>query len=560
MSIFKDAVRFVTEHVVGIPSIHEDQTSSEAESFFRHGSSSQVRENVKVKWYIDGRNYFYAVSEALMAAKEEIFIESWLLNPELHFRRPPDYEYRLDALLKKKAEAGIKIYLVIYNGSLLLDLNSKRSKNLLRKLHKNIYVQRHPKDDFFHWAVTAFTEYARNFIEKWNHIKKLYDKKEEFPSLVFNKNQCQYKFEDGAQTKRSGSCSVQILRSSSTWSHGIPESERSIQDAYIDTIKKAKYFVYIENQFFTTKETEDYQIKNLIGKAIVERVVQAYKNDEKFRIIITLQLIPAASDEIKKYTYENMLTKYYQSICRNKNSIINRIKKAGCDTPERYISFYTLRAHNETGTCTTEVSIQSKLLIVDDRIVIIGSANLMDRSLNGDRDSEVAAIIEDRSYIESKMDGMKWEAGKFSATLRREIFKEHLGLKIEDDHGTSNYDSLPSSIEEDNFNLKKLSYADRIVEDPASDEFYYDYWLRIANTNTTIFRKIFRCVPDNSVTDWDEFDAFFSGGNSSVLEKEPMNGLSRIRGHLVVFPLNFMENEDLTSYKTSRNIPVYFLI
>ena len=42
---------------------------------------------------------------------------------------------------------------------------------------------------------------------------------------------------------------------------------------------------------------------------------------------------------------------------------------------------------------------------VDDRRVILGSANLNDRSQLGDRDSEIACIYEDEDLIPSKMDG-----------------------------------------------------------------------------------------------------------------------------------------------------------
>lgn len=37
--------------------------------------------------------------------------------------------------------------------------------------------------------------------------------------------------------------------------------------------------------------------------------------------------------------------------------------------------------------------IHTKLMIVDDRRVIVGSANLNDRSQNGDHDSEIAIVI-----------------------------------------------------------------------------------------------------------------------------------------------------------------------
>lgn len=39
--------------------------------------------------------------------------------------------------------------------------------------------------------------------------------------------------------------------------------------------------------------------------------------------------------------------------------------------------------------------IHSKLIIVDDRKVILGSANINDRSLLGERDSELGIIVED---------------------------------------------------------------------------------------------------------------------------------------------------------------------
>ena len=39
------------------------------------------------------------------------------------------------------------------------------------------------------------------------------------------------------------------------------------------------------------------------------------------------------------------------------------------------------------------VYVHSKLMIVDDKKVILGSANINDRSMNGNRDSELAVLI-----------------------------------------------------------------------------------------------------------------------------------------------------------------------
>ena len=44
---------------------------------------------------------------------------------------------------------------------------------------------------------------------------------------------------------------------------------------------------------------------------------------------------------------------------------------------------------------TELIYIHSKLLIVDDRRLIIGSANVNDRSLLGNRDTEMGAYVED---------------------------------------------------------------------------------------------------------------------------------------------------------------------
>lgn len=54
---------------------------------------------------------------------------------------------------------------------------------------------------------------------------------------------------------------------------------------------------------------------------------------------------------------------------------------------------------------TEELYIHAKLLIADDRVVIMGSANLNDRSQCGDRDSEIAMMIADKDMIPSRMNG-----------------------------------------------------------------------------------------------------------------------------------------------------------
>lgn len=58
-----------------------------------------------------------------------IFILDWWLTPELYLRRPPAYypEWRLDRLLLKKAEEGVKVYIVVYKEVGNLARHSSRS-------------------------------------------------------------------------------------------------------------------------------------------------------------------------------------------------------------------------------------------------------------------------------------------------------------------------------------------------------------------------------------------------------------------------------------------------
>ena len=65
-------------------------------------------------------------------------------------------------------------------------------------------------------------------------------------------------------------------------------------------------------------------------------------------------------------------------------------------------------------------------MIVDDKTVIIGSANINDRSLIGRRDSEVAVLITDEAFEDGKMNGESFPCGSYageSQLLTNQAFK-----------------------------------------------------------------------------------------------------------------------------------------
>ncbi|KAI8980525.1 hypothetical protein BDB01DRAFT_836742 [Pilobolus umbonatus] len=199
---------------------------------------------------------------------------------------------------------------------------------------------------------------------------------------------------------------------------------------------------------------------------------------------------------------------------------------------------------------TEELYIHCKLLIADDKIVIMGSANLNDRSQCGDRDSEIALIVEDKDLIPSKMDGRYYEASRFAAVMRRNLWKEHLGLlhNLPADEVTD--DMLPLPVPQID---TIYSDEDALVMDPLGEE-TLAMWNEIANTNTTAFREVFHCVPDDTVTNWDQYKEFHP--NPEIIDvghvhdpnmpvEEIREHLGKIRGHLVEFPYDFLKDVDL---------------
>lgn len=390
----------------------------------------------------------------------------------------------------------------------------------------------------------------------------------------------------------------QIVRSASRWSHGLPVTEHSIAHAYIEIITAAKHFIYIENQFFITA-TDDKQnpIMNKIGRAIVDRILRAARERQRFRIIVIMPAIPAFAGDLQVESSlgtRAIMEFQYRSINRDRGfSIMEQITKAGVN-PKEYIRFYNLRSYDRINASRTmdqtqeasgvsydaaaaalgqkvsgyspaaygypsvqgdehlryqqaapggntewdsvakcamlgggdirqvpwngdparemdnfvseELYIHSKLLIADDRIVICGSANLNDRSQLGDHDSEIAIIIDDPTPLPSSMNGVQYQASHFAATLRRQIFRKHLGLIPAQNltHLDENMEPVPVP------NIYDFDSAeDQLVADPLSDRFW-DFWNYTAKTNTDAFGKAFHPVPHDSVQNWKQYDEWWT--------------------------------------------------
>jgi phospholipase D1/2 len=313
--------------------------------------------------------------------------------------------------------------------------------------------------------------------------------------------------------------------------------ENSILKAYYSLIENSKHYIFIENQFFVSKsydKTEEDSdagkksissiVKNEIALRIRKRIERAYLAKEKFRVFIFIPLLPGFAGEPDEGTIQIILGHTYAGICRNNGlSIIEELSSIMGDKWKDYIGFYSLRGHGVlNGVPVTElIYIHSKLMIVDDETVIIGSANINDRSMLGSRDSEFCVMIKETLKYDSIIDGKECKTAKFAVTLRKALMSEHLGVDDDDE---------------------------RLI-DPLSNELL-DLFRETARNNTLIFRKLFRCYPDDEMKTFKDTKncpkiPFVDKDEIEKLQKEYKKEKNNIKGHIVEFPLHFLEKEIL---------------
>ena len=354
-------------------------------------------------------------------------------------------------------------------------------------------------------------------------------------------------FKEGSIT-----ANVQVLRSASEWSAGIKRTEHSILNGYYELISNAKHYIYIENQFFVSKAWTDEErkqckhsisdiVKNEIALYIRKRIEKAYKNNENFKVFIFVPLLPGFAGEPEESPTLQLIVKHtYAGVCKNHGlSLIEQLQKIMGNAWRNYLGFYSLRNHAlVNGVPKTEIIyIHSKLMIVDDNKVLLGSANINDRSMLGIRDSEFAVIIKEKKQLINKkcnrnfvMNGDKnYRGTNFATNFRKELMAEHLGINPDDP----------------------------ILDDPVSKELFSLIVSR-ANSNTGLYHNIFGCYPDDAYTNFEllkKAKKLQQEEKPEVLLNKYNSMKNQIVGHIVNYPLTFLKDENLgISFFSKENL------
>ncbi|KAF8759380.1 hypothetical protein HU200_010423 [Digitaria exilis] len=192
--------------------------------------------------------------------------------------------------------------------------------------------------------------------------------------------------------------------------------DKSIHTAYVRAIRSAQHFIYIENQYFLGSSYAwpsyvNSGADNLIPIELALKIASKIRAGERFAVYVVIPMWPegvptaASVQEILFFQAQTMEMMY--------RIIADELKAKGIKDmqPEDYLNFFCLGNREEpssNGSPESEKStdksaaglaakyrrfmiyVHAKGMIVDDEYVILGSANINQRSMSGSRDTEIA--------------------------------------------------------------------------------------------------------------------------------------------------------------------------
>ncbi|XP_065855479.1 phospholipase D delta [Euphorbia lathyris] len=220
--------------------------------------------------------------------------------------------------------------------------------------------------------------------------------------------------------------------------------DRSIQTAYIQAIRSAQNYIYIENQYFLGSSYawpsyENAGADNLIPMELALKIASKIRANERFAVYVVLPMWPEGDP--KTETVQEILFWQSQTMQAMYTIIAQEIKSMKLDShPRDYLNFYCLgnrEALSEELSVTNGeavsdayksqrfmIYVHAKGMIVDDEYCIIGSANINQRSMAGSKDTEIAMGAYQPHYT--------WAAKKKHPRgeiygYRMSLWAEHLG-------------------------------------------------------------------------------------------------------------------------------------
>ncbi|XP_022132836.1 phospholipase D delta [Momordica charantia] len=224
--------------------------------------------------------------------------------------------------------------------------------------------------------------------------------------------------------------------------------EKSIEMAYIQAIRSAQHFIYIENQYFIGSSYgwpgyKNAGADNLIPMELALKIASKIRAKERFVVYIIIPMWPEGDP--KSGPMQEILYWQGQTMQMMYEIVASELKSSQQPDlrPQDYLNFYCLGNREEipnngqttddtTGSISSAqkhqrfmIYVHAKGMVVDDEYVIIGSANINQRSMAGTKDTEIATGAYQPHHTWAK--NKKHPRGQIYG-YRMSLWSEHLGL------------------------------------------------------------------------------------------------------------------------------------
>lgn len=228
--------------------------------------------------------------------------------------------------------------------------------------------------------------------------------------------------------------------------------DRSIQDAYINAIRRAKNFIYIENQYFLGScfgwspdniKPEDIGALHCIPRELSLKIVSKILAGERFTVYVVVPMWPEGLPE--SGSVQAILDWQRRTFEMMYKDVIQALRDQGSEEdPRNYLTFFCLgnREVKRSGEYQPAeapeedsdylraqqarrfmIYVHTKMMIVDDEYIIVGSANINQRSMDGARDSEIAMGAYQPYHLSAREPARGQVHG-----FRMALWYEHLGM------------------------------------------------------------------------------------------------------------------------------------
>jgi phosphatidylserine/phosphatidylglycerophosphate/cardiolipin synthase-like enzyme len=395
----------------------------------------RVRDAERAAFFVDGADYFRAVRAALICARESVFIVGWDFDHNIRLVPDERPDQTLGALIASLVEArpSLRIRILIWGFSTFYGANHQPALSLSEPWHARlprvefVFDGNYPLGASHHEKIVCIDD-ALAFVggidltaERWDtQAHDMMDPRRiEYDGEPYLPVHDLHMAVDGTAARSvsllvrrrwrvaTGKRAAPATLANDPWpqdmapslrgikvgiartrpAYGEDEGVREVEALNIDALRSARETIYLETQYLTAQS---------VGDVLAARLEEA--DGPEVIVVVTKQ-----SDGLVEQF----------AMGSNRDRLFRRLKAA--DRHGRFRPYYAVVPKPDGGE--HPIGIHSKLMIVDDRFVRIGSSNFNNRSMGVDTECDLAleaASADDRAAIRS---------------LRDRLLAEHLGTE-----------------------------------------------------------------------------------------------------------------------------------